>query len=255
MATLECRSGSWRARFRYRGEKYSLWIGEVEEFEARAISAKIDYWLMRLKQHLLDLPAGCDIVTFIQHDGKPPSAVSTERPLTLGMLWEQYLESQQKKLEANTVEGIRLHFSHLLRILGTKRPVAGVVRADLQKFVDKRSEEWIDPDKYRKKREATMAAAAKKKDTPVAVKPVKKRPKRHPSPATIKKEVISLRTAWNWARRNLGLKEEFPGGGLAYAKGEEALPFMTWDEAERRIEAGDDPDKVCAYLFSVLLTA
>jgi integrase len=74
-------------------------------------------------------------------------------------------------------------------------------------------------------------------------------PKRHPSPATIKKEIVSLRTAWNWARRQLGLAEEFPGGKLDYAKIEEGLPFMTWDEAERRIAAGDDPKKVWDRLY------
>jgi integrase len=76
------------------------------------------------------------------------------------------------------------------------------------------------------------------------------KPKRHPSAATIKKEIISLRTAWNWARRHLGLAEEFPGTGLDFAQIEESLPFMTWDEAEGRIAAGDDPEKVrdCVYL-------
>jgi integrase len=78
----------------------------------------------------------------------------------------------------------------------------------------------------------------------------KDKPKRHPSPATLKKEIVSLRTAWNWARRQLGVVEEFPGGKLDYAKIEEGLPFLTWDEAERRIAAGDDPEKVwdCLYL-------
>ncbi len=39
---------------------------------------------------------------------------------------------------------------------------------------------------------------------------------------------MTLRTAWNWARRQLGLAEEFPGTGLDFAKIEESLPFMTW---------------------------
>lgn len=76
------------------------------------------------------------------------------------------------------------------------------------------------------------------------------RPKRHPSSATIKKEIVSLRTAWNWARRHFGLREEFPGAHLDYAKTEESLPFMTWEEAERRIAAGDEPEEIwkCLYL-------
>ena len=121
--------------------------------------------------------------------------------------------------------------------------------------MDKRSEEWIDPNVYRKaRRPKQYKRKFKNPRLPPKVEPDK--PKRHPSPATIKKATISLRTAWNWARRQLGLTEEFPGGKLDYAKIEEGLPFMTWDEAERRIAAGDDPEKVwdCLYLRPAEIT-
>ncbi len=63
-------------------------------------------------------------------------------------------------------------------------------------------------------------------------------------------EIVSLRTAWNWARRQLNLSETFPGVALEFAKIEEAMPFMSWEEAEERIAAGDDPARVwdCVYL-------
>src|SRR5437016_10606884 len=72
---LQCRNGSWRTLFWHNGKKHAFWIGEVEEYEARAVAAKVDYWLMRLKQRLVDLPAGCDIVTFLKHDGKRPTTI------------------------------------------------------------------------------------------------------------------------------------------------------------------------------------
>src|SRR5579864_113301 len=72
MAGLQSRNGSWRVIFWYRKKQYSFWVGEVEEHEAKAVAAKVDYWLMRLKQNLVHMPPGCDIVTFVQHDGKPP---------------------------------------------------------------------------------------------------------------------------------------------------------------------------------------
>lgn len=76
------------------------------------------------------------------------------------------------------------------------------------------------------------------------------RPRRHPSPATVKKEIISLRTAWNRARSHPGLGPEFPGRDIDYAKTEQKLPFMTWDEAARRVALGDDAEAVweCVYL-------
>src|SRR5262249_51410667 len=135
-------------------------------------------------------------------------------------------------------------------------------RSDLQRYVDKRSEEWIDLEVYRRKRKERVALAKPKrkyvrKNAPPKPPELPPRPKRHPSAATIKKEIISLPTAWNWARRHLGLAEEFPGGGLDYAKIQEALPFMTWEEAERRIAAGDDPEQVwdSVYLRPAEITA
>ncbi len=249
MAGLQCRSGSWRVLFWYQGKQHTFWIGEVQEHEARAVSAKVDYWLMRLKQKLVDLPPGCDVVTFVQHDGRPPHhPPAAPKEIQLAELRDAYFASQEKKLEQTTLDGIRLHFDHLVRILGAKRLVAPMTRADVQGYVDKRAGEWIDPNVYRRKRLAKLAAlpprrAYRRKNAKPRVALIDK-PKRHPSSATIKKEVISLRTAWNWARRHLGLKEEFPGGGLDYAKTEEAMPFMSWEEAERRIAAGDDPEKV-----------
>src|SRR5207302_10414113 len=48
----------------------------------------------------------------------------------------------------------------------------------------------------------------------------------------------------------------FPGTRLDYAKIEEGLPFMTWEKAERRIAAGDDPERIweCLYLRPAEIT-
>jgi integrase len=254
MAWLQARNGSWRVLFRYKKEQYTFWLGEVEESEARAVGAKVDYWLMRLKQNLVNLPPGCDVVTFVKHDGHPPEHLQpAKKELTLGDLRDAYFRSQEKKLEETTLDGIRLHFTHLTRILGPKRLIPPLTRADLQAYVEKRSGEWIDPNVYRRKRREKLANQQPKRKfkrprPPKTEAPDK--PLRHPSAATIRKEIISLRTAWNWARRHLGLREEFPGGGLDYAKIEEGLPFMTWEEAERRIAAGDSPEEIwdCVYL-------
>ncbi|MBL8796186.1 MAG: site-specific integrase [Planctomycetia bacterium] len=253
MAWLQNRNGSWRVLFRYNGEQKTIWLGEVKEQEAHAMVGKVDHWLMRLKQQLVHLPAGCDIVEFVQHDGKPPKHASpTLKELTLGELRQAYFASQENKLEGTTLEGINLHFDHLERILGKDRLIPRLLRPDMQKYVDTRAAEWIDPNIYRKKRREKEALKAKRKYPRKNAKPPepKDKPRRHPSSATIKKEIVSLRTAWNWARRHLGLNEEFPGSHLDYAKTKESLPFMTWEEAERRIKAGDDQEEVweCVYL-------
>ena len=46
-------------------------IGRVEEIEAKAIKAKVEYLSMRIRQHLIDVPPGMDIADFLACDGKP----------------------------------------------------------------------------------------------------------------------------------------------------------------------------------------
>jgi integrase len=257
MASLENRNGNWRVIFCFKGERRYFTVGEVSTADAAEYKASTEELLRLLKRNLVSIPSGCAIEDFMFHRGNPPEHIATTpnqpKELTLGDLREAYFRSQEKKLEQTTLDGIRLHFGHLTRILGSKTAIPVIRRPDLQRYVDKRSEEWIDPNIYRKARRKKKATASpgrnfKKPRQPKVEGPDK--PKRHPSSATIKKEIISLRTAWNWARRHLSVSEEFPGTGLDFAKIAESMPFMTWEEAERRIEAGDDSEQVweCVYL-------
>src|SRR5262249_2443867 len=58
------------------------------------------------------------------------------------------------------------------------------------------------------------------------------------SPATIRKEIVSLRTAWNWGVRMGLVADRFPYEGLRYPKADEKPPFQTREEIRRRIEVG-----------------
>ena len=58
------------------------------------------------------------------------------------------------------------------------------------------------------------------------------------SPATIRKEIVSLRTAWNWGARMGLVAGRFPYEGLRYPKSDEKPPFQTREEIERQISAG-----------------
>ena len=53
MAWTQSRNGSWRILFRYEGKQHAFLLGEVKEREAETVCAKVDYWLMRLKQKLV----------------------------------------------------------------------------------------------------------------------------------------------------------------------------------------------------------
>ncbi len=216
MASLQHRSGSWRVIFRFRGLQHFVTIGEVDETEAQGVKARYEYILRLLKQRLLTLPSGMDIVTFLRNDGKPPdtTAEGDSPETTFAQFRDGYLKTiGNGAVETNTLYTSKIHLAHLANTLGERFPIASIVHADLQRHVTRRSSS----------------------DKVAAV--------------TIKKELDTLRSAWNWAKRMGFVQDDFPGAGLVYPKGREKLPFMTWTEIERRIAAGGDPEELWECLF------
>jgi integrase len=220
MASLQKKGDCWYCQFLYQGKRHTFTVGKVSDDEAETKAGQVDYLLMRLKQNLLQLPIGIDIVTFLQFDGKPPHDTPERDVLTLGDLRDRYLEAHQESLEESTLDGIRLHFRHLVGTLGEGFPMPDLSLADLQRHVNQR---------------------AKKRGLRGKL-----------SPATIRKEIVTLRTAWNWGIQMGLLTDGFPNKGLRYHPFAEKPPFMVWEEVERRIhglseeEARGDWD--CLYL-------
>src|SRR5690349_16801713 len=140
MASIEFRSGRWRVVFRHNGDKHAFTIGEVDAETAENYRSSTDELLRLLKRNLVAVPPGLGIEDFMFHRGKPPEHIAPngQKLLTLESLREAYLRSQERKLEPNTIEGIRLHFSHLIRILGGKIQLTLLKRASLQRYVDRR---------------------------------------------------------------------------------------------------------------------
>ena len=62
MAALQHRNGSYRILFRFSGKQHSFTIGSVTKEEANTKVKQVEYLLMQLKQPLLSLPDGVDIV-------------------------------------------------------------------------------------------------------------------------------------------------------------------------------------------------
>jgi integrase len=216
VASLQLRSGSWRVIFRYRGSQHFVTVGEVDQTEAQGVKSRYEYLLRLLKQRVLTVPSGMDIVSFLRNDGKPPDITSEsgEPEITFAQIRDGYLKTiGNGAVEKNTLYTSKIHLAHIGSTLGERFLIASLAHADLQRHVTRRS--------------ASGDAAA----------------------VTIKKELDTLRSAWNWAKRMGYVPAEFPGAGLVYPKGEEKLPFMTWTEIERRIAAGGDPEELWECLF------
>ncbi len=224
MAALQYRNETYRVIFRYQGKQQSFTIGKVSSGEAATKCAQVDYLLMRLRQNLAVLPAGMDIVEYVQFDGqKPPVEDPLPAPakLTLQALQQQYLATHENSLEASTLATLQIHFRHFARHFGDSFPIADLTLADLQGYVDGR------------------------------MKPHGKKA-RKVSATTIKKEIVSLRTAWNWAARMDLVSGRFPNEGLRYPKTTEKPPFQTLAEIERQINAGGLSEAQQAELYDSL---
>lgn len=224
MAGIEFRSGSYRVLFRYQGKQCHFTLGQVSNTEAEAKAAQVGYLLLRLKQRLAVVPPGMDIVQYVQFDGKePPSIPPAQAPdkLTLAQFRDRYLATHEASLEANTVANIRMHFRHITGRLGEAFPIAELSLSDLQQYVDRRA-----------KAPGTNG--------------------RRLSSVTIKKEIVSLRTAWNWGVKMKLVAGRFPYDGLRYPKTIEKPPFQTRAEIERQINAGGLSEAEHADLYDAL---
>jgi hypothetical protein len=188
MASTQKRNDSYRIIFRYHGKQHFVPLGRVSEQEAEAKSAQVEYLLMRLKQGLIVLPAGVDIADFVQSDGKPAASATltsaSRKALSLATLRDRFLATRMTGREKNTLYTTGIHFKHLIATLGDKFPLEGVSQANLQRHIERRASLGI-------------------------------------SAVTIRKEITTLRTAWNWATHTGLITGNFANKGLVYPKEDE----------------------------------
>jgi integrase len=218
MATVQERNGSYRILFVHHGKRETFTLGKVSRHEADNKAQQVDYVLMRLKQRLIALPPGVDIVEFVEHDGKPaPVAVDDEAPpperITLAQLRAKYSETNDASLEPSTISGMKVHFDHLEGFFGAAFPIGDLQLADLQRYVDRRA-------KAKGWRKRKLAAA------------------------TIQKEIVTLRTVWNWGARMNLVAGQFPYHGLRYPRTTEKPPFQTMAEIERQLKGMTEAEQL-----------
>lgn len=209
MASVQRKGNGWYCQFLHRGKRHTFAVGPVSEEEAGAKAGRVEELLALVKRGLVAPPPGVGIVDFVKHDGKPPERRGEAMPPgpaapTLGVLRDLYLSTHASSLEERTLDGIRLHFKHLAACLGERFPVRELSLSDLQGYVERRA-------KARGHRGRML------------------------SPATIRKELISLRTAWNWGAKIGHVAGRFPNEGLRYPKHDEKPPFQTREQIERQL--------------------
>ncbi len=225
MASLEKRKGGYRVVFRYAGRKYSRSLLTTQLTAGRASVARLEDNLRRMELGLLSPPPEVDLCDFLLSDGRSAEIPKPSHVPTLSALCNYYFDRlPSDSLEQSTLYGMRIHVRHLQRILGRNLATDSLKADHLQRYIKKRSCE-------------------------------KSRAKRPISPATIKKEIVTLRTMWNWTKNMGHLEAPFPSRGLKYPKLEAKLPFRTLAEVEARIARGGlSPDYEEKLLEAVFLS-
>jgi integrase len=208
MASLENRTGYFNIVFRFGGRKFTRSLGTRHRREAETRAERLEENIRLVESGRLTVPRDADIATFLLSDGKIDQKIKVARPTSLTELFEAFFAGlPEGNLEPTTIKTIRIHSRHLMRLFGARIPVGAITQSELQNYIAKRSKE-------------------------------PGRRGRNVSPVTIKKEVASLRSVWNWGAIHELTDDALPSRGLRYPKSTEAPPFQTWDQIERRIKKG-----------------
>ncbi|MCA9124659.1 MAG: site-specific integrase [Planctomycetaceae bacterium] len=222
MASIEQRGSSFRIVFRYDGRKYSRSLHTSDRDAAAGSLARLEDNLRRAELGTLVIPEGADVATFLLSDGKRTAKREHSPIRTLAELMDAYFDGlPENSLEDNTLYLMKLHRRHLERLLGQDLRITALQLADLQQYVNKRSQE--------------KGLRGKKVQ-----------------PTTIRKELTTLSGMWSWATAAGIVQQSLPMRRLRFAKVAEKPRFQTWQEIERRIRRGDLTESEQADLWDCL---
>lgn len=204
--TQDPKSGIFRLRFRFKGRYANRSLKTTDSKIAKSVAARVEDTIRLIEQGRLEIPPKVDPVTFILSDGKLTTYESSMPAVSIKRLFEIYqarLPSQAK--EPTTIALETTHIKNFNRLLPANKIANALTAADLQRYIEKRLKE--------------------------------KRGKRFISAETVKRETDTLRSIWNWAKKEY-VECECPIDGLTFGKADAKPPFMTWAEIDRRIARG-----------------
>lgn len=223
MAWLEIESsGVYHIGFRFGDRKFKRSLRTTDEREADAARVRIEENIRLVERGRLELPPAANVATFLLSDGKLEAPVSILKPVSIADLFSRYRsELPASVLEPNSLATIEIHLKHLARLIGRSIPLTQVSTTTLQRYVDQRAKE-------------------------------KGRGGRTISPTTIRKEMTTFSSVWNWGWTRDYVEGRFPSRGLKYPKSTDKPAFQSWEQIERRIECGGLTDAQIKELWDSL---
>ena len=202
MASLqEYPNGIFHVHFRIRGQRFKRSLKTRNHVEARGRVARLRDTIRLVEAGRLELPHDQDVGVFLLTDGKQIDHRSFSDVRSLKQLFAAYdVALPPGAKEESTLEGEQLHRRHMLRILTGRRLITTIKQGVLQDYINRR---------LREKHHGQFI-----------------------QPATIKKEITTLRLIWNWAIEEEHVACPLPTRKLVYPKIDEKSPFMTWAQIE-----------------------
>ncbi|WP_417739554.1 tyrosine-type recombinase/integrase [Rosistilla oblonga] len=205
-------SGNYHISFRFAGRKYKRTLKTKNGRQAESRLHRLEENIQLVESGRLELPEGADLPVFLLSDGKLSTTRSPAMRVRLAELFEKYFDGiPSGSLEATTVRGMKLHQRHLEKHIGKNFQIDLLTRETLQGYVQARSK----------------ASGIRG---------------RRLQPATIKKELVTLRSVWNWALAEGVVAKPYPMKGVRFPKADEKPHFQTWSEIVAQIDRGNLSD-------------
>ncbi|HBE71545.1 MAG TPA: hypothetical protein DDW52_25660 [Planctomycetaceae bacterium] len=214
-------SGNFHVCFRFRNRRFKRSLKTHIKRKAEAAASRVEENIRLIDDGRIELPEDVDIPVFLLSDGKLLEKPKLVENVSLGSLFTRYRESiPDDSIEATSLATMKIHMKHVTRILGESQTLRAVRKPHLQEYVTQRSRE----------------------------------PGRHGniSAATIRKEIATLGSLWNWAKSDGLVDSEYPRQGLMFPKVTERPPFQTWEQITRQVRSGGLAETEAAKLWDCL---
>ncbi len=203
-------SGNYFICLRVGEKRFRRSLKTLSKNDADGDVARVEDNLRQVERGWLTIPKNADVVSFLLSNGRVMSPLNVER-VTLKELFEKYFKSLPTgSLEDSTVYTLGVHRRSLEEHFRA-RIVESIDVPALQEYVNKRQKE--------KGLHGLL------------------------SPTTVRKEITTLRTVWNWAKRSKLIHEDFPDTkGLRFSKGNEKPPYMPFRAVLKRTKRLSEED-------------
>ena len=221
-------SGNYFICLRVGEQRFRRSLKTANEKDAIGLVARVEENLGYVERGRMVIPADADVVSFLLSDGKLTGQVVIPEQTTLRELFALYFASiTEGTLERSTIEGMKLHQRHLERHLGQNFPIRTLTIDTLREYVRERAKD--------KGQNGTVTGT------------------------TIKKAVVTFRTAWNFGLQKKLVEGPFPAKGIKYPKSKEKPPYMPFRDIQKRTKGMDDKEAAelweCVFLPTADLDA